>query len=369
MTYHRLKLILAAATILAGCHSGSNSKRTEIPSSNFVTAAAETKPVPRDAASDAADDPAIWINFSRPDSSRIIGTDKQGGLAVYDLSGHELFYYPTGKMNNADLRYHFALSKDTIDLLAVSNRTDQAVDLYKINTNGSLEVIHQQTLKSRLKEEVYGLCMYLSAKTGKYYVFVNGKDGAIEQWELFPVADQISGRIVRNLKLDTQVEGMVADDEHESLYVGEEDKGIWKFNAEPEDQEPPVLLSLSTEAENPLLKFDVEGMAIYTLPNGEGFLVASSQGNDSYALFDRKSPHQYLGSFQITDGLSIDGVQETDGLDVTSVPLGNTYIEGLLVVQDGKNKEAGVAAAQNFKLVRWDSISVKFNPVLNTNKP
>lgn len=369
MIYHRLKLILAAATILAGCHSGSNSKRTEIPSSNFVTAAAETKPVPRDAASDAADDPAIWINFSKPDSSRIIGTDKQGGLAVYDLSGHELFYYPAGKMNNADLRYHFALSKDTIDLLAVSNRTDQSVDLYKINTNGSLEVIHQQPLKSRLKEEVYGLCMYLSAKTGKYYVFVNGKDGAIEQWELFQVADQISGRIVRNLKLDTQVEGMVADDEHGLLYVGEEKNGIWKFNAEPEGGDARELLTRSTEKENPYIAYDLEGMAIYKLQDGEGYLVTSSQGNDSYALFERKPPHQYLGSFSITDGIATDGTQDTDGLDLTSLPLGKDYPAGLLVVQDGKNKEAGVAAAQNFKLVRWDSISVKFNPVLNTSKP
>jgi 3-phytase len=268
-------------------------------------------------------------------------------------------------MNNVDLRYGFSLSSDTIDLLAVSNRTDQSIDLYKINSNGSLEVIHQQQLKSLLKEEVYGLCMYRSGKSGKFYVFVNGKDGAVEQWELFQVENKVSGKIVRNLKLSTQVEGMVADDENGFLFVGEEDRGIWKFNAEPDGLEAKILLPLSAEEDNPFIAFDIEGLAIYQSHDGKGFLIASSQGNNSYALFERLSPNKYLGSFKIVDGPNTDGSQETDGLEVTSAPLGKNYPAGLLVVQDGKNREAGVAAAQNFKLIRWDSITVKFK----TNKP
>lgn len=59
-----------------------------------MTAKLETRPVSQPAGDDAADDPAIWVNFANPDSSRIIGTDKQGGLAVYDLKGNQLFYYP-----------------------------------------------------------------------------------------------------------------------------------------------------------------------------------------------------------------------------------------------------------------------------------
>jgi hypothetical protein len=52
--------------------------------------------------------------------------------------------------------------------------------------------------------------------------------------------------------------------------------------------------------------------------------VVSSQGNNSYALFRREGDNAYVGSFAvIADGASgIDGISETDGLDVTSASLG-----------------------------------------------
>ena len=35
-----------------------------------------------------ADDPAIWINSRDPRASLVVGTAKDAGLLVYDLSGH-----------------------------------------------------------------------------------------------------------------------------------------------------------------------------------------------------------------------------------------------------------------------------------------
>jgi 3-phytase len=58
------------------------------------------------------------------------------------------------------------------------------------------------------------------------------------------------------------------------------------------------------------------------------------------------------------------GVEGTDGLDVSSFPLGNMYPEGILVVQDGNNKDKEISSPQNFKIVKWDSIASKFNPPL-----
>ena len=52
----------------------------------------ETRPVPnRD---DAADDPAIWIHPLSPELSLILGTDKQGGLHLYDMDGSPLWNVP-----------------------------------------------------------------------------------------------------------------------------------------------------------------------------------------------------------------------------------------------------------------------------------
>lgn len=367
--YHSLQIIKIMTIVvfsllfLTFCKLNKKPVNEEMRSQIFVTAQAETKPVPRDPTNDAADDPAIWINFSDPDSSHIIGTDKKGGLAIYNLSGHELFYYNTGKMNNVDLRYDFPLISDTIDIMAVSNRTDQSVDLFKINHKGYLDTLNKIKLQSKLNE-VYGLCMYKSKVTGKFYVFVNGLDFNTEQWELSTNNNHINGKIVRNIKLGSQVEGMVADDENGLLYISEEDKGIWKFSAEPGETKPSELLKYSTVGANPNIVSDLEGLTIYKQSNDTGYLIASSQGNSSYAVFDRTTPNKYLGSFKIVNGPNTDGTDETDGLDVTSYPLGKMFPKGLLVVQDGINFDNGIRAAQNFKLIRWDSIAVKFNPPL-----
>src|SRR5215204_4006838 len=72
-----------------------------------VSATVETEPVR--SGGDAADDPAIWVHPSNPAESTIIGTDKQGGLVVYDLAGKQLQYLSDGKMDNVDLRPGFPL--------------------------------------------------------------------------------------------------------------------------------------------------------------------------------------------------------------------------------------------------------------------
>ncbi|MBK7342416.1 MAG: phytase [Saprospiraceae bacterium] len=45
-------------------------------------------------------------------------------------------------------------------------------------------------------------------------------------------------------------------------------------------------------------------------------MIASSQGNFSYAVFERTGDNRYVGSFKITASDRIDGAEETDGLDI-----------------------------------------------------
>ncbi|HEV2950851.1 MAG TPA: phytase, partial [Actinomycetota bacterium] len=69
---------------------------------DVVGATVETDPVAH--GGDAADDAAIWVHPTDPALSTIIGTDKLGGLAVYDLSGAQLqLLDPARRMNNVDL--------------------------------------------------------------------------------------------------------------------------------------------------------------------------------------------------------------------------------------------------------------------------
>ena len=283
---------------------------------------------------------------------------------MYNLRGKEIHFYPVGDANNIDVRYGFPFGNgENADIVACSERINNKIVVFRVNPeDGSLLEISGDRLMSDIME-VYGFCLYKSAQSGKFYAFMNGKSGIIEQWELMPDGDGgISGQVVRKLQVASQPEGMVADDELGFLYVGEEVRGIWKFNAEPGDTTGPQLINESGES-NAKIGYDIEGLAIYYAPDEKGYLMASSQGNSSYAIFNRDGENKYLGSFQITDN-GIDGVMETDGIDVSNLNLGGPFSQGVFIAQDGENTDGDTILPQNFKLVSWEKIAKLYDPPL-----
>jgi len=319
-----------------------------------VVALAETAPV--GSPGDAADDPAIWADPANPANSLIIGTDKKAGLNLYDMQGRVIQHLPDGKMNNVDLREGFMLGGQPIVLVTASDRTSKAVAIYRLDTEARHLINIADGVQPTGQGDPYGQCMYRSARSGKTYVFINDSNGEKRQWEL---VDAGNGKVrtvrVRDFAFSTQVEGCVADDASGLLFVAEEDVGLWRLSAEPDGGSAMTMVARITE--NPALKDDMEGVGLYDLGDGRGYLVASSQGNDSYAVFRREGDQAYLGSFiVVADGQrGIDGVSETDGLDVTSRNLGPGFEHGAMIAQDGRNVLPG--ENQNFKYVPWKSIA------------
>ena len=314
----------------------------------------ETAPVAN--GGDAADDPAIWANPSNPAESLIIGTDKQGGLHVYDMQGKSVQFVGDGKMNNVDLREGFKLGGKNVVLVTASDRTNKAVAIYALDTSAKQLVNVSDGIQATGLSDPYGQCMYRSAKSGRYYVYVSDPDGLVRQWELIATrAGKVRIKQVRDTKFSSQTEGCVADDRAGTLFVAEEDVGFWKVTAEPTKGAKPV--SIDTVEGNPKLKDDMEGVGIYDLGNGRGYLVVSSQGNNSYAVYRREGDQAYLGSFSVIADAAkgIDGISETDGLDVSSANLGPGLEHGALVAQDGRNVLP--VENQNFKVVAWKAIA------------
>jgi 3-phytase len=91
-------------------------------------------------------------------------------------------------------------------------------------------------------------------------------------------------------------------------------------------------------------------LAIAPAGSTGGYLIASSQGDYAYTLY-RLRDGRYLGRFRIADG-TVDGVQETDGLELALGNFGPDYPGGLLVVQDGDNNPE----TQNFKYLSWADV-------------
>jgi len=333
------------------------SERSPVPAPETMPLArpsVETAPV--ETGGDAADDPAIWIDPADPARSVVIGTQKKSGLYVYDLDGKVIQFLPDGRMNNVDLRSGFRLGGRDVTLVTASNRTTKGISIYALDSATRKLTDVADGLQDTGFDDPYGLCMYRSTRSGKTFVFVNQADGKMRQWELVASrAGKVRAKLMRDLPFATQVEGCVADDATGILYVGEEDVGIWREGAEPRGGPPRTVLA--TVADNPALEDDVEGMSLYAKPDGTGYLVVSSQGNDSYAIFRREGDNAYVGSFRIGADMAagIDGVSETDGLDVTSMAAGPAFPEGLMVAQDGRN--VSPPENQNFKLVSWTRIA------------
>ena len=319
-----------------------------------VRARAETDPVPN--GGDAADDPAIWLHPTDRDQSLVIGTDKKGGLAVYDLEGNELAYLADGDMNNVDIRYGFELGGEPVDLVTAGNRTDDTVAIYRVDVSGrTLVDVAAGSVAAGVV--VYGSCMYRSPMTGDTFVLVDSEEGEVVQLRLRDDGGRVAAEEVRRFDVGSQTEGCVADDELGWLYIGEEAEGIWRYGAEPDAGDARVAVDSTGSGGN--LTADVEGLALYLLPGGRGYLVASSQGENAYAVYEREGDNAYVGSFRIVDG-DFDRTSDTDGLDVTSAALGALYPSGLLVVQDGSNDDGN----QNFKLVAWEDVAGAFSPSL-----
>jgi myo-inositol-hexaphosphate 3-phosphohydrolase len=328
---------------------------TPVPETINVSPVVETAPVP--STGDAADDPAIWVHPTDPELSTIIGTNKLGGIAVYNLDGSELQYRADGKMNNVDIRYGFSLGGNLVDLVGMSNRTNDTLAFYTMNTS-TRKLTSIGSVSTNIT--VYGFCMYKSSVTGKFYAFVNSTTGEVEQYELSDNNGNVAGNLVRSFSVGSITEGCVADDEFGNFYIGEENVSIWKYGAEPTDGSSRV----SVDSEGSHFVADVEGLTIYHTTGGQGYLIASSQGSDRYVLYDRVT-NDYVGSFKVIAGNGIDGTTGTDGIDVISTPLGPGFPYGIFVTQDNIN----TGSNQNFKIVKWEDIAQGFtiNLKMETN--
>lgn len=352
------RLVLTAFVVLtAACSqpgripAGTAAERTRV-AAQPVQPSAETAPVASDG--DAADDPAIWVHPQDPSLSLIVGTDKQRGLQLYDLEGRLLQALPDGRLNNVDLRDGFLLDGRPSVLVAATNRSDQTIAFYRLDT-GERRLRRIGPGLPTGFDEPYGLCLY-AGRGGQHYAFVNeAVSGRIRQWRLQDADGRIAATLVREIGVGGQAEGCAADDELGELYVAEEDRALWKYGAEPDSGVKRTMIDAVGGATG--LAADLEGVAIWRGSGGRGFVVLSNQGADSYAVYRREAGHAFVGLFRIVDdaALGVDGTVETDGLDVTSRAAGPRYPDGLLVVQDGRNEPAG--QRQNFKLVSWRAVA------------
>lgn len=324
---------LALGSVLAGCSAHASNSPPVV----SVFALDETDPVGT-ANEDAADDPAIWRNAANPAESLIVATDKRAGLHVYGLDGRSRFFDPSGRLNNVDL---VDMGEQGVIVVA-SDRNDPK--------NAQLRLYRLDTGRARLEPlglveggngQAYGICLHRSGDELLAYSVL--KDGSVAEFRI-DLGDRPHSTPLRNMKLASQAEGCAVDPRNGTLYVGEEDVGIWRYSAGSTQGAMVALV------DGQQLVADVEGLALMPVGSDGGWLVASSQGDNTYALF-RLPGMELEGRFRIAAG-AFGATEETDGIELVGGSFGDQYPSGLFVAQDGLNEPD----AQNFKLVSWADV-------------
>ncbi|MCX5123799.1 phytase [Streptomyces sp. NBC_00347] len=365
-----------------------------------------------------ADDPSIWRNAADPGRSLVIATAKQGGLRVYDLEARQVQSLPApagpgaddapGRFNNVDLVNGLRLGGGRADVAVVSDRGNDRLRIYRIDRNrpggpltdvtdpAARPVFSADQAEINEQKTAYGLATWTDRRTGRSYAVVSQRNRTrIALLELVATpAGTVDYRQVRTLDLPSsfrlpnggswtpcaepgelpQVEGMVVDPADGTLYAGQEDVGIWRIDAgltgtpklidKVREYGVPGTYDEETEECTPgadpgyggkRLKADVEGLTLVTEAGGDGYLLASSQGDDTFVAYDREREdhNEFEGAFRVTAAsAALDGSEACDGAAALNAPLGTRYPRGLLVVQDGRETPGdGDREATGFKFV------------------
>jgi 3-phytase len=346
------------AVVTTAQQSPPQPRTTQISETPTVRPEAKVQTVPVPSSGDAADDPAIWIHPTDPERSLILGTNKNGGLHLYNMDGSEHQLVADGsRPNNVDVLYDFKLGDGTVDLAMASlrNKTAPGIKVWVIHPDSRqlTDVTEGGVLRvmDGLGGIPYGYCTYRS-KSGASYFFVSSKKGRVEQYLLEATGKgTVNATKVRTLGGSGIREGLVADHELGYLYVAHEAKGIFKYGAEPDAGTDSKLVA--KVGKNGLEK-DVEGLTIYYASGGKGYLIASSQSKNHFTVYTREGDNRFVLTIDPKQG-AIDDVIHTDGIDVTNRPTSKQFPQGVFVAQDHRNSKVN----QNFKLYAWEDIAGK----------
>jgi 3-phytase len=335
MVMNRIAKLLAISTLAiagAGC-AASEPMINGLPPVQ-VTATGETAPVGTGKA-DAADDPAIWVDPANPNRALVIATDKKAGVHVYDLSGKDIAFIKGGLVNNVDVAGNIVAASDRNDGI------NAHIAVFRLDpATASLTSLGRAPAGTG---EAYGFCLKKTAPGAPLTAALIIKDGTVRVGTL-AVDGTPSFTTQWEYKIPTQSEGCVFDGD--TLYVGEEDAGIWQLVPNGST----ATARLVAPVDNQRLVADVEGLATID-HKGQRYLLASSQGDNAYAVFKLPSM-DYVGRFAVAAG-TFGATSETDGIEAVAGNFGPAYPDGIFLAQDGDN----APKAQNFKLVRWDQIA------------
>lgn len=318
------------------------------------------------------------------------------------------------RYNNVDIAYDVDLGTRSADIAVVSDRYNDQLRFFTIDpagagaatplaevTAGELPFLFSADRAAVESEQTaYGLAVWQPDADTTYAVVtregqsqlgmvrLEASGGLIGYDEVettsiassFPLPDGSTWVPCEEPGVGPQLEGLTVDQRTGVLYATQEDVGLWRVPLPLGSGEPRLLDRVKdfgvhdaydpeTEECAPIdpadegyggdvLEIDAEGVDLYYGPGATGYLVVSSQGDDTYAVYQRQGSNRLVGTFRV-DGVGVDEVNGSDGLAITNRVAGE-YREGLLVTHDEPDTGSTVddkRDATNFSYVSWGDVA------------
>ena len=349
-----IRLILTGFAVTVLFSSCKNTRLGEASEIKKIKPVVVTEPVPYD-----TDDPAIWINAAHPEQSLVVGTDKDenGGLYVFDLQGKILKDKTvTGirRPNNVDISYGLLLGDSAVDIAVVTERLTHKLrifslpDLKPVDNNG-IEVFEGEQQPGF--RDLMGIALYKNPNTKKTYAMVGRKTGPTQGgyiWQYLLEDNghaQVKATLIRKFGSYSgkkEIESIAVDNELGYVYYSDEGVGVRKYYADPEKgNEELALFAITNFAQ------DHEGISIYKINDGTGYILVSDQQANQFHIFTREGSQGNPHNHQLVKTIDVSTL-ESDGSEVTSVALNKEFSSGLFVA---------MSADKTFQFYRWQDIA------------
>ena len=208
-----------------------------------------------------------------------------------------------------------------------------------------------------------GLALYTRSSDGALFAIVSRKEGpsGAYLWQ-YRIEDDGSGAVtgtkVREFgsfrdditMIDegetkiAEIEAIAVDNELGYVYYSDEWGGIKKYHADPDH--PDAATELAVFGTDGFTQ-DREGISIYKIDDGTGYILVSDQQANAFRIFKREGEPGDPHNHQLVKVVQV-STNESDGSDVTSTVLDPRFPSGLFVAMSDN---------RTFHYYSWDDIA------------
>ena len=222
-----------------------------------------------------------------------------------------------------------------VDIAVTTERLGDTIRIFKLPDlepidGGPIPVFEGEAVKAPM-----GVALYKRPRDGAIFAIVGRKSGPREGylWQ-YRIVDGGNGKAalekVRAFGAwsgTTEIEAIAVDDALGYVYYADEGTGILKYRADPDAPNADRQLAVFGRS---LFTQDREGISIYEVEGGTGYILVSDQQANLFQVFPREGTKGKPHDHPLLKAVKVSTI-ESDGSDVTSRALGPKFPNGLFV--------------------------------------